>query len=72
MLSKLGSRAKKPRGNDIEWSNLGGNQTTHFVGYVESFNAKNSYYNCKKIGTTSYVRPTLCISLANKRKTQIE
>jgi hypothetical protein len=65
VLSKLGSRVEKPRGNDIEWSNLGENQTTHFVGYVESLNTKNSYYNYKKIRTTSNARPILCVSLAN-------
>jgi len=48
---KLGIR--KLGGNDIKWSNPCGNQTTHFVGYIESPNVKNSSCNHKKIGTTS-------------------
>jgi hypothetical protein len=71
MLSKLKSRVKKSRGNDIEWSNLGGDQITHFVGYIENPNAKNSYYNCKKTRTTFDARPSLCVSSVNIRKTQI-
>jgi hypothetical protein len=65
--SKLGVR--KLEGIDIMWSNLYGNQPTHFVGYNESLNTKNSSYNPSKIGTTSNVRPTLYISLANEKKT---
>jgi hypothetical protein len=42
-----------------------------FVGYTESFNAKNLLYNYKKIGTTSNVRPTMCITFANAGKTEV-
>jgi hypothetical protein len=34
---------KKLGKSDIEWSNPCGDQVTHFVGYIESLNAKNSY-----------------------------
>ncbi len=42
------------------------NQATHFVGYTESLNDKNSCYSRKKIGTTFDVRPTICVSSTNK------
>jgi len=71
VLSKPELGVKKSRGNDIEWSNLGRDQTTHFVGDIESPNVENSYYNCKKIGITFDARPTLCVSSVNKEKTQI-
>jgi endonuclease YncB( thermonuclease family) len=67
--SKLGVR--KPKGIDIKWSNPCGNQATHFVGYIESPNTKNSSYNLKKLRTTSYARPTIYISPTNERKTQV-
>jgi hypothetical protein len=41
--SKLG--VKKREGIDIKWFNPCGNQATHFVGYIESPNIKNSSYN---------------------------
>ncbi len=66
---KLGVR--KLKGNDIECSDLCGDQIMHFIGYIESPNAKNSCYNRKKIGTTSNARPTICVSFANKWKTQV-
>ncbi len=47
------------------------NQATHFVGCTKSLNAENCYCNCKKIGTTFDAGPTVCISFANKGKTQI-
>ncbi len=67
---KLGVR--KLGGSDLEWSNPCGNQTTHFVGNIKSPNAQNYCCNCKKTGSTSYARPTICISSTNKGKTQVQ
>jgi hypothetical protein len=64
-------RVKKPRGSDIEWSNPYGDQATHFTNYTENPNVEKSCYNRKKIRTTSDARPTIFISFANKRKTQV-
>jgi hypothetical protein len=38
-------RVKKIRGSDIMWSNLCGNQVTHFINCTENLNGKNSYCN---------------------------
>ncbi len=65
-VSKPRLKMKKLKGNDIKWSNLGKNQTTHFVGYTEFF-----YYNCKINGSTCNVGPTLYVSSVNEGKTQI-
>jgi hypothetical protein len=51
-IRKHKSRVKKPKGSDIKWSNLYGNQATHFNGYIKNPNAKNFYYNHKKTPTT--------------------
>jgi hypothetical protein len=67
---KLG--VKKLGRNDLKRSNPCGNQVAHFVGYIKSLNAQNSCCNCKKIGTTSYARPTICISSINEGKTQVK
>jgi hypothetical protein len=40
---------KKHGRNDIDWFNPYENQTTHFVDYIESPNAPNSFYNSQKI-----------------------
>ncbi len=36
---KIEFKCKKSWMNDIDWSNPYGDQTTHFVGYIESLNA---------------------------------
>ncbi len=64
---KLGVR--KLKGGYILWSNLYGNQATHFVGCTESLSAENSSCNCKKIRTTFDARPIICISSTNEGKT---
>jgi len=64
---KLGIR--KLRGSDLERSNPCGDQAAHFIGYTESPNAQNYCCNCEKTRTTSYARPTICISSTNKGKT---
>jgi hypothetical protein len=61
---------KKPRRNDIEWSNPWRNQATHFVGYTKSLNA-NNFYNCKNTIATFDVRLTICVSSTNEVKTQV-
>ncbi len=58
--------------NDLKRSNPRGDQVAHFVGYIKSPNAQNSCCNCKKIGTKSYARPTICISSINEGKTQVK
>jgi hypothetical protein len=70
-VQKPKSRVRKLRGSDLKWSNPYGNQVAHFVGYTKSLNVQNFYCNCKKTGTTSYVRPTICVSSTNKGKTQV-
>jgi hypothetical protein len=62
---------RKPKGINIKWSNPYGNQPTHFVGYIESPNIKNSFYNPKKTRTTFNAKPTIYISPTNERKTQV-
>ncbi len=64
---KLG--IKKPKGSDIKWSKPFENQATHFTNCIKSLNVENSYYNHKKIKTTSNAEPTICVSVANKGKT---
>jgi hypothetical protein len=39
---------RKPRGSDINWSNICGDKTTHLVDCIESHNTPNSSYNKKK------------------------
>jgi len=70
-IQKPKLKIRKLEGNDIEWSNPYGNQTIHFVDYIESPNVKNYKYNCKKIGTTFDVGLIICISSTNKGKTQV-
>jgi hypothetical protein len=41
-IRKPDLEVKTLRRSDIEWSNLYGDQATHFVGYIESLNVKNS------------------------------
>ncbi len=41
-IQKPKLRIRKPRRNYIKWYNPYGDQTTHFVGYIESFNVENS------------------------------
>jgi len=67
---KLGIR--KPKGSDIKWSNLSGDQATYVNGYIESPNANNSSYNHKNVKTTSNVGLVICVSFANKGKTQVK
>jgi hypothetical protein len=51
-IQKLKLGVKKPRGNDIKWSNPYGDQATHFVGRIESPNVINSSCNHRKVKTT--------------------
>ncbi len=64
-------KVKKPKGSDINWSNLWGNQVTHFAGYTESPNVNNSSCNHYNAKTTSNVGPTICVSFAKEGKTQV-
>jgi len=64
--SKLGVR--KPKGIDIKWSNPYGNQPTHFDGYIESHNTKNSSYNLKKTRTTQDLLYTYRPPMKGKHK----
>ncbi len=66
---KLGVR--KPWGSDIKWSNIWGDQATHFVGCIENLNASNSSYNCKIAITTFDAGPTICVSSVKEGKTQV-
>jgi hypothetical protein len=61
----LDSSVRKPRGSDIDWFNLSGNQATHFVGYNESLNAPKKICNRKKIGSTFEVRLIMHVSSTN-------
>jgi hypothetical protein len=70
-IQKPKLKVRKLGKNDIKWFNLCGYQTTHFVGCIISLNVENSYCNHKKTRTTSDVKPTICISFANKGKTQV-
>jgi hypothetical protein len=66
---KLGIR--KPRGSDIKWSNLLGDQATHFDGYTKNPNVNNSSYNRKNARTTSYAKLAICVSFTNEGKIQV-
>jgi hypothetical protein len=70
-LQKPKSWIKKLKGSDIKWSNLYGNQATHFANCIESPNANNSSYNYKNVRTASNVGPTICLSSAKEGKTQV-
>ncbi len=48
-----------------------GDQIIHFIGCTKNLNAENSYCNHKKKRTTSNAGPIICVSFANKRKTQV-
>jgi hypothetical protein len=52
-------KVRKSKGSDIKWSNPYGDQTTHFVGCIESPNVHNSCYNHKKTKTTYNAGPSL-------------
>lgn len=56
-IRKPKSRIKKLGRSDIQWSNSCEDQATHFIGCIESLNAKNSYCNYNKIETTSNLSP---------------
>ncbi len=71
-IQKLKLGVRKLRRGYIKWSNPCGNQATHFAGCTESFSAKNSSCNCKKIRTTFDARPIICISSTNEGKTQVK
>jgi hypothetical protein len=70
-LQKPKLRIKKPRRSDIKWSNPCGDQTTHFVSCTENFNAQNFCSNCRKTKITFDAKPTICVSSANEKKTQV-
>jgi hypothetical protein len=65
------SKVRKPRRNDIEWSNLWGDQATHFTSCTKRPSVDNSTYNCKNVGTTYNVGPIICVSSSKKMKTQV-
>lgn len=48
-----------------------GNQMTHFIGWVKNLNVVNFACNCKKVGTTFEIGPTICVSSMNEGKTQV-
>jgi hypothetical protein len=48
------SRVKKPGGNDIDWFNPYGNQTTHFDGYTKNPNVDNSSCNHEQLSHTCH------------------
>ncbi len=58
-IQKPQLEVKKLRRSDIKWSNPCGDQITHFDHCSESANVENSCCNCKKIRTTSDLRPTM-------------
>jgi hypothetical protein len=60
-IRKPESKVRKPRGNDIKWSNPCGDQATHFNDYIEIPSFENSSCNHKKIGATSNAGPTICV-----------
>ncbi len=70
-IQKPDVRVRKPRKNDIHWFNPCGNQTTHFVGCIKSFNVENFCCNHKKTRITFDVKRTICILFANEGKTQV-
>jgi hypothetical protein len=70
-IQKPKSRIRKLGRIDIEWSNPYGDQATHYIACIESLNANNSCYNRKNARTTSDVEPTICVSSAKKKKTQV-
>jgi hypothetical protein len=64
-IRTMDSSVRKPRGSDINWFNVCGNQATHFVDCNESLNVPNFSYNRKKIGSTFEVRLIMHISFTN-------
>jgi hypothetical protein len=62
------SKIKKLRKNDIKWSNPYGDQITHFVDCIESFNIKNFYCNHEKTGITFDTGLTIYVSSTNEKK----
>jgi len=70
-IQKPKSKIRKPRRNDIKWSNLLRNQATHVDGYTKSPDVNNSSYNRKNARTTFDARLAICVSFANKGKTQV-
>ncbi len=63
------SCVKKHGVSYMDESNPYGDQTTHFINWMESPNATNSTYNHKKMGTTFETWPTICVSSTNERNT---
>ncbi len=61
---------KKLGGSDINWSKPYGNQVTHFVSGTKSL--RQTPFIIIKKGNTFEVGPTMCVSIANERKTQVE
>ncbi len=70
-IQKPKSGIRNQRGNELKWFNFLGDQTTHVDGYTKSPNANNSFYNHKNAITTSDAGLAICVSFANKRKTQV-
>jgi hypothetical protein len=70
-IRKPKSTIRKLKGSDIKWSNLLGDQVTHFDGYTKSPNADNASYNCKNVKDTFDARLVICVSFAKERKTQV-
>jgi hypothetical protein len=62
---------RKHGGSDIDWFNLCGDQATHFISYTKSPNVSNFSSNHTETGNTFNVRLTMCVSYANKGKTQV-
>jgi hypothetical protein len=62
------SCVKKLRRSDIDEFNPCGDQVTHFISWMKSFNATNSAYNGKKANTTFETRLITCILLTNEGK----
>ncbi len=63
------SSVRKFGGSAMDGFKCYGNQMTHFVNWMKNLNVVNSACNGKKVGTTSNIRPTICISSMSERKT---
>jgi hypothetical protein len=55
---------RKHGGSDIDWS-------THLIDCTKNLNVPNFSYSCKKKNNTLKTWPTMCVSYANKGKTQV-
>jgi hypothetical protein len=63
---------RKPRGSDIEWSNLVETKLNTSLAALKALsNVNNSSYNHKNTRTTFNVGPIICISSTNEGKTQV-